>query len=57
MSIVVAPPAEMSDSGPKNFTRKGAAKSVSNSRAMLVSKASVPSSAPMYLVMKMLESE
>lgn len=57
VSIVVAPPAEMSDSGPKYFTSNGAAISVNSSRAILASSASVPSSTPLYSVMKMLDKE
>ena len=57
VSIVVAPPAEMGAKLPNQRTSNGAANKVSISRLILVSSAMVPSSAPLYSVMKMLESE
>ena len=57
VSIVVAPPAEMGARFPNHRTSNGAASSVRISRLILASRAMVPSSAPLYSVMKMLESE
>ena len=57
VSIVVAPPAEMGASGPNHRASKGAQSRVMISRQMLASRATVPSSAPRYSVMKMLDSE
>ena len=57
VSIVVAPPTEMGASFPKNFTNKGAQSKAMISRMIFQSSAMVPSSAPLYSVMKMLESE
>lgn len=57
VSIVVAPPAEMGAKLPNQRTSNGAANKVSISRLILASSAMVPSSAPLYSVMKMLESE
>ena len=57
VSIVVAPPAEIGAKGPKSFAIKGAPKSVSISRMMFAKRAMVPSSAPRYSVIKMLERE
>ena len=42
---------------PKNFTNKGAQSKAMISRMIFESSAMVPSSAPLYSVMKMLESE
>lgn len=55
--MVVAPPDEMGANGPNRLAISGASKRVIISRMMLASKAIVPSSAPRYSVMKMLESE
>ena len=57
VSMVVAPPTEMGASFPKNFTNRGAQSKAMISRMMFESSAMVPSSAPLYSVMKMLESE
>ena len=57
VSMVVAPPAEMGASFPKYLTSNGANNRVIISLAMLESRANVPNSAPLYWVMKMLESE
>ena len=57
VSIVVAPPDEMGARLPKHRTISGAPNKVIISRAMFESKATVPSSAPLYSVMKILESE
>ena len=57
VSIVVAPPAEIGARFPNQRTSSGAASSVSISRVMLASRAMVPNSAPLYSVMKILESE
>mgnify|MGYP000009728946 FL=1 len=57
VSIVVAPPAEMGARLPNQRTSNGAASRVSISRLILASRAIVPSSAPLYSVMKILESE
>ena len=57
VSIVVAPPAEMGASLPKHLTSKGAKRSVMISRMMLDSRAMVPKTAPLYSVMKILDSE
>ena len=57
VSIVVAPPDEMGARLPNHRTISGAQSNVIISRAMFESKATVPSSAPLYSVMKMLDSE
>jgi hypothetical protein len=57
VSIVVAPPAEMGARFPNHRTSNGAASSVRISRLILASRAMVPNSAPLYSVMKILESE
>lgn len=57
VSMVVAPPDEMGARLPNHRTMSGAHNSVMISRAMFDSKATVPSSAPLYSVMNMLESE
>jgi hypothetical protein len=57
VSIVVAPPDETGARLPNQRTNNGAQSNVMISRAMFDSKATVPSSAPLYSVMKMLESE
>ena len=57
VSIVVAPPDEMGAKGPKRFAIKGVSRRVISSRMTLANNAMVPSSAPRYSVMKMLESE
>ena len=57
VSIVVAPPDEMGARLPNQRTISGAHSNVMISRAMFESKAIVPNSAPLYSVMKMLESE
>jgi len=48
VSMVVAPPAEMGDNFPKNFTIKGARSKVITSLIILASKAIVPSPTPLY---------
>lgn len=57
VSIVVAPPTLMGANLPKYLAISGAHSSVIISRKILASKAMVPSSAPRYSVMKILESE
>ena len=57
VSIVVAPPDEMGARLPNQRTISGAPNKVMISRAMFDNKATVPSSAPLYSVMKILESE
>ena len=57
VSIVVAPPAEMGASLLKYFTNKGANSNVIISRDMLDNNAMVPNSAPLYSVIKILDSE
>ena len=57
VSMVVAPPEEMGARFPNQRTINGAQSKVMISRAMFDNKATVPSSAPLYSVMKMLESE
>ena len=51
------PPVEMGASGPAHLASRGVSSNVIISRMMLVSRAMVPSSAPRYSVMKMLERE
>lgn len=53
----VTPPAAIGASGPHILAIRGAASSVAIYRIMLASKAMVPSSAPLYPVMNMLERE
>ena len=57
VSIVVAPPEDIGASGPNHFAISGVISSVIISRMILVSRAMVPSSAPRYSVMKILDSE
>ncbi len=57
VSIVVAPPAEIGDRFPNHLTIRGARSRVIISRLILDNRAIVPSSAPLYSVMKMLERE
>ena len=57
VSMVVAPPTEIGASLPKNLIRIGAQSRVIISRAMLASNATVPNSAPLYCVMKILDKE
>jgi hypothetical protein len=53
----VAPPTDIVESFPKYLTRKGASKRAISSRMMFDSNAIVPSSAPLYSVMKILDNE
>ena len=53
VSIVVAPPAEIGASRPKTEAIQGARSNVAISRMMLLNRAMVPSSGPLYSVMKM----
>lgn len=57
VSIVVAPPAEIGASLLKYLTNRGAKSNVMISRDMFDNNAIVPSSAPLYSVMKMLDRE
>ena len=57
VSIVVAPPAEIGAKFPNQRTKSGAHNRVIISRMMFYSKAIVPSSGPLYSVMKMLDNE
>ena len=57
VSMVVAPPTLMGASLPKYLASRGAHSRVRISRQILASRAMVPSSAPRYSVMKMLDSE
>ena len=57
VSIVVAPPTEIGANFPKYFTSNGAHSRAMISRMILESNAIVPSSGPLYSVIKMLESE
>ena len=57
VSIVVAPPAEIGARLPNHLTSNGAASKVTISRDILASKATVPNSAPLYSVMKILDKE
>ena len=57
VSIVVAPPAEIGANLLKYFTNSGANSKVIISREMFDSNAIVPSSAPLYSVMKILDNE
>ena len=57
VSMDVAPAAEMGANLPKYLAMSGASVRVSTSLDMLASRAMVPSSAPLYSVMIMLESE
>lgn len=57
VSMVEAPPQEMAANGPRKRTRSGVNRRVRISRMMLLIRATVPSSAPLYWVMKMDESE
>ena len=56
-SMVEAPPHEMAASGLIQRTMSGVKSNVASSRMMLASRATVPSSAPLYWVMKMDERE
>ena len=55
--MVVAPPVDIGANGPNHFANNGVSNSVVISRIILASKAMVPSSAPRYSVMKILDSE
>ena len=55
--MVEAPPHEMAASGLIQRTMSGVKSNVASSRMMLASRATVPSSAPLYWVMKMDERE
>ena len=57
VSIVVAPPDEMGARLPNHRSMSGAHNRVIISRAIFDSRATVPNSAPLYSVMKILESE
>ena len=57
VSIVVAPPTLIGANLPKYLASNGAAKSVRISRLILARRAMVPSSAPRYSVIKILERE
>lgn len=57
VSIEVAPPAEIGAKLPNHRTMSGVKINVPISRNMLENKAMVPSSAPLYSVMNMLDSE
>ena len=57
VSMVVAPPMVMGASLPNHRASSGAQRRVSTSRMMLASRATVPSSAPLYSVMKILDRE
>ena len=57
VSIVVAPPADIGAKFPNQRTSSGAHNKVMISRMMFDNKAIVPSSGPLYSVMKMLDSE
>ena len=57
VSIVVAPPTEIGARGPNHFANNGAKSKAMISRMILLINAIVPSSAPLYSVMIMLESE
>ena len=57
VSMDVAPPADMGASLPQKRTIIGAPSRVMISRIILASKAVVPSSVPLYLVMKILDNE
>ncbi len=57
VSIVVAPPVAMGANNPKYFAIKGAQSSVIISLKILASRAMVPNSAPLYWVIKILDSE
>ena len=57
VSIVVAPPADIGARLPNQRTNRGAQSKVIISRIMLDSKAMVPSSGPLYCVIKILERE
>ena len=57
VSIVVAPPEDMGERLPNQRTISGAHNKVIISRAIFDNKATVPNSAPLYSVMKMLDRE
>ena len=57
VSMVVAPPVDIGANGPNHFANNGVSNSVVISRIILASKAMVPSYAPRYSVMKILDSE
>ena len=57
VSIVVAPPAEIGANLLKYFTNRGANRSVIISRDMFDNNATVPNSAPLYSVIKILDNE
>ena len=57
VSIVVAPPADIGARLPNQRTSRGAQSKVIISRIMLESKAMVPSSGPLYCVIKVLETD
>ena len=56
VSIVVAPPILIGANFPKYLTNNGAHSRVIISRMILARRAIVPNSAPLYSVMKMLDS-
>ena len=57
VSMEVTPPDEIGARGPKTLARTGDRSKVAISRIILASNAIVPSSAPLYSVMKILERE
>ena len=57
VSIEVTPPAAIGANGPATFTSSGDRSNVNISRTMFESNAMVPSSAPLYSVMKILDNE
>lgn len=57
VSMVVAPPEDIGAKFPNHLTNNGAANNVKISRAILDKRAMVPSSGPLYSVIKILERE
>ena len=57
VSIVVAPPEQIGANFPKQRTRTAAPNKAMISRIILVVKAIVPNSAPLYSVIKILDKE
>ena len=57
VSMVVAPPILIGANLPQYFANNGAHSNVNISRMIFDRRAMVPNSAPLYSVMKMLESE
>lgn len=57
VSMDVAPPTLIGASGPNHFASSGEASSVSISRIILASRATVPKAAPRYSDIKMLDRE